>query len=82
MASKNIVRAVSGVQRRALSTSPPRASAVDAAVFSAGEDGSALKQTLARLVDGAGKWTLTTNGMGIERQFRFKSFKQAWVSCL
>ncbi len=31
------------------------------------------------LKDGGGRWTLLSNGMGIERSFKFKGFKKTWV---
>lgn len=28
---------------------------------------------------GSGRWTLTANGLGIERSFKFKNFTKTWV---
>lgn len=48
--------------------------------FSANADIAALKQELDPLLNlNGGKWALTTSGNGLERSFRFKTFKKTWV---
>ena len=43
------------------------------------EDAAALAQEATALVDD-GRWQLCNNGKGLERQFKFKTFKATWVS--
>ncbi|RYP03065.1 hypothetical protein DL764_005414 [Monosporascus ibericus] len=50
--------------------------------FSAGSDEQALTRTLEPLLESAGsggRWTLTPNGAGLERSFKFKTFGKTWV---
>ncbi|EHL02220.1 hypothetical protein M7I_1814 [Glarea lozoyensis 74030] len=37
---------------------------------------------LAPLLKPTGKWSLTPNGQGIERPFKFKGFKKCWFKQL
>lgn len=46
---------------------------------SAGEDPGALVAKATELVD-QGKWQLCNDGKGLERGFKFKTFKSTWVS--
>lgn len=46
---------------------------------SGSEDASALAHDATQLVDN-GRWQLCDHGRGLERQFRFKTFKATWVS--
>ncbi|KAI0396281.1 transcriptional coactivator/pterin dehydratase [Xylariaceae sp. FL0594] len=53
------------------------------AKFSAGADEPALRTALRGLLRSAGKggrWSLTNNGQGLERGFKFKNFAKTWVS--
>lgn len=45
---------------------------------SAGEDAEVLLSQATQLVD-AGKWQLCNSGKGLERPFKFKTFKATWV---
>ena len=45
---------------------------------SKGEDNDELVKQVTTLVDG-GRWTLCNEGKGLERQFKFKTFKATWV---
>jgi hypothetical protein len=47
---------------------------------SRGENTEELTKETTALVD-SGRWKLWDNGKGLERQFRFKTFKATWV-CL
>ena len=50
------------------------------AIYSEGEKGEQLQQTVDMLLtDGGGKWTLSQSGKGLERQLQFKTFKKTWV---
>lgn len=44
--------------------------------FSEGSDEPRLTQELDSLLS---RWTLTTDGQGIERSFKFKTFAKTWV---
>ena len=46
---------------------------------SKGEDGDALTEQATSLVD-KGRWKLCNDGKGLERQFKFKTFKATWVT--
>lgn len=46
---------------------------------SAGEDEEKLTRNATQLVNPAGRWNLIENGKGLEREFKFKSFKVTWV---
>ncbi|RYP91239.1 hypothetical protein DL770_002631 [Monosporascus sp. CRB-9-2] len=49
--------------------------------FSAGSDEQVLSRTLEPLLESAGRggrWTLTSNGEGLERSFKFKTFAKTW----
>ncbi len=49
--------------------------------FPAGSDPSALTASLAPLLTtNGGRWTLTADGEGLERNFQFKTFAKTWVS--
>ena len=48
--------------------------------FSANADHEQLSKAIQRLVLPNGKWILCNDGRGVERSFRFKTFKAAWVS--
>lgn len=78
--------------RSLLATKPPTAilsrsfcaskrSMVDAKDISPskGENASDLAAQATSLVD-SGRWNLWNNGKGLERQFKFKTFKATWVS--
>lgn len=45
---------------------------------SQGEDADSLVQDVTKLVDN-GRWKICNEGKGLERQFRFKTFKATWV---
>ena len=45
---------------------------------SEGEDAVNLAKEAANLVD-KGRWRLCNDGKGLERQFKFKTFKATWV---
>ena len=50
------------------------------AQFSAGEDAEAMAYQLTTLLDEHhGHWTLSNGGKGLERDFKFKTFKTTWV---
>ncbi|KAJ2970695.1 hypothetical protein NQ176_g8062 [Zarea fungicola] len=48
--------------------------------FSAGTDKDAATESLRSLITPAagGKWTLTANGSGLERSFKFATFNKTW----
>lgn len=48
---------------------------------SQGEDASDLAQQATSLVD-EGRWSICNNGKGLERQFKFKTFKATWVGSI
>ena len=49
--------------------------------FPAGSDPAALAPSLAPLLTtNGGRWTLTADGEGLEREFKFKTFAKTWVS--
>jgi hypothetical protein len=49
--------------------------------LSPGYDPEEASQDLAVLLKSSGgRWTLTADGKGIERTFKFKTFKKTWVS--
>lgn len=52
--------------------------------FSAGTDKNAATEALRPLItpDAGGKWTLTADGYGVERSFKFATFNKTWVSTL
>lgn len=58
-------------------TARPRAQ--DPPAFSAGSDTSQLTSILNTLLSPTGRWSLSEGGRGVERGFKFKSFKAAWV---
>jgi hypothetical protein len=65
-ASTNIV-----TQARTMSAKP---------TFSAGEDEVKIANEVSSLLSThGGRWTLTSEGKGLERSFRFKTFKKTWV---
>ncbi len=45
---------------------------------SSGEDVDSLARETTRLV-AEGRWQLCNDGKGLEREFRFKTFKATWV---
>ena len=45
---------------------------------SKGEDSEALAKAATQLVDN-GRWRICNAGRGLERQFKFKTFKATWV---
>ena len=47
--------------------------------YDSSEGTQALKSLLKGASEGDGKWTLIPNGKGIERSFKFKTFKKTWV---
>ncbi|KAM7206873.1 Pterin 4 alpha carbinolamine dehydratase domain containing protein [Naviculisporaceae sp. PSN 640] len=55
-------------------------SAMPSAKFSPGSEGPAMEATLSRLLaeGGSGRWSLTADGQGIERNFKFKTFTKTW----
>jgi len=60
-------------QTRTMTTAPAQPS------FSAGEDISALQETLHPLLRAnGGKWQVTATNNGLERSFKFKTFKKTW----
>lgn len=69
---------------RALSSSAPSkmASSISSPRYSAGSDPDTAGKALTPLLtSGGGRWTLTGNGEGLERTFKFKTFARTWV-CL
>lgn len=48
------------------------------AKFADGSDEATVGKELNSLI--SGKWTLTEDGQGIERSFKFKTFAKTWVS--
>lgn len=42
------------------------------------EDSDSLARDVTKLVDN-GRWTVCNEGKGLERQFKFKTFKATWV---
>ena len=48
--------------------------------LSQSEDNDAVTRQATALVDG-GRWRLCNDGKGLEREFKFKTFKATWV-CL
>lgn len=48
--------------------------------LSTGADVEQVSKEATSLVE-TGKWTLCLDGKGIERGFKFKGFKSAWVRC-
>lgn len=50
--------------------------------FAEGSDEAVLTKALDGLTSGTPRWSLTSNGQGIERSFKFKTFAKTWVSCL
>jgi hypothetical protein len=61
-------------------TAPTMVSASDISP-SRGENTEELTSQTTALVD-SGRWKLWDNGKGLERQFRFKTFKATWVCLL
>lgn len=49
--------------------------------FSAGTDKNTATEALRPLItpDAGGRWTLTADGYGIERSFKFATFNKTWV---
>ena len=48
--------------------------------YSAGEDEEQLSRDAAALTtQGGGRWKVTDDSRGLERTFRFKTFKATWV---
>jgi 4a-hydroxytetrahydrobiopterin dehydratase len=53
------------------------------AIYSEAPDPSQVASLAAvLLVEGGGKWHLTSAGKGLEREFQFKTFKKTWVRTL
>lgn len=49
--------------------------------YSAGEDAKQMAEQLKPLLaENGGRWTLTEDGKGLERDVKFKTFKTTWVS--
>lgn len=63
-------------RRRPLSTTAPMSATP---TFSEGSDDSSLSASLSKLTAPHGEWTLTSDGRGLERSFKFKTFKAAWA---
>lgn len=79
-------RPLQAVQARTM-TSPPQKQQHPPTQprFSQGSDAAASEKTLSALLasDGSGgRWTLTADGEGVERMFRFKTFAKTWVCLL
>ena len=48
--------------------------------FSAGSDEGTLRESLSSLLtEAGGRWQLTSEGTGLERSFKFKTFAKTWV---
>jgi 4a-hydroxytetrahydrobiopterin dehydratase len=47
--------------------------------FSANADIPSLTASLSPLLRPNGRWQLTPKGNGVERSFKFKTFKKTWV---
>jgi hypothetical protein len=73
------VRSAPAKFREFHNTAPSMVSASDISP-SRGENTEELTSQATALVD-SGRWKLWDNGKGLERQFRFKTFKATWV-CL
>jgi 4a-hydroxytetrahydrobiopterin dehydratase len=68
--SRSIVRAMSSSQQQSTVRFQ----------FSAGEDEEQLSRDATALVtEGQGRWKVTDDNRGLERTFRFKTFKATWV---
>ncbi|KAI4727023.1 transcriptional coactivator/pterin dehydratase [Aureobasidium sp. EXF-10728] len=61
---------------RAMSSSQQQSSA--RFQFSAGEDEEQLGRDATALTQGRGRWKVTNDNRGLERTFRFKTFKATW----
>lgn len=74
------------LSQRFRSIQAPNMTASKAITYSETEDMGQLQQlqpsVSALLVDGGGRWTLSLNRKGLERQFHFKTFKMTWVRAL
>lgn len=46
--------------------------------ISEGHDAQAVTQGASQLIDN-GKWRLCNEGRGLEREFKFKTFRATWV---
>lgn len=44
-----------------------------------GEEGNGVVEEATALIDN-GRWSLCNDGKGLERSFKFKTFKTTWVS--
>lgn len=66
---------------RHLTTTPPKMSATTPQpVFSSSYDPTQATKDLSPLLRGTGgKWGLIDSGKGVERSFKFKTFKKTWV---
>ncbi|KAL5596698.1 hypothetical protein BROUX41_006610 [Berkeleyomyces rouxiae] len=66
----------------ASSSCPSAASAQAFPVFAEGQDASALRADVQKLLSessgGQGKWALSGDGAGLERTFKFKTFAKTW----
>lgn len=68
--SRSIVRAMSSSESRSAARFQ----------YSAGENEEQLgRQATALTTEGGGRWTATNDNRGLERTFRFKTFKATWV---
>lgn len=52
---------------------------VDLSIADSTPDQEALVQETSQLVENGGRWRLCREGRGIERGFKFKTFKTTWV---
>jgi hypothetical protein len=59
------------LQARKMSTTPAFSSHYDPE--------KAVKDIAPLLKENGGKWVLTQSGKGVERSFKFKTFKKTWV---
>jgi 4a-hydroxytetrahydrobiopterin dehydratase len=62
---------------REASASDQPGKSIQTAVFSPGQDIEELNKELRPLLT-SGQWQLTSNGMGLEKTFKFKGFKAAF----
>ena len=61
-------------------TSPRRTTPADQPKFTPSSDARKLEAALRPLLlESGGRWALSTNGEGLERRFRFKTFTKTWV---
>lgn len=69
-------------QNRTMASTSTSTSTQPQPVFSSTYDPAQAAAELAPLLRGSGgRWTVIESGKGVERGFRFRTFKKTWVSC-